>query len=583
MKPQTVGRLVNIVRRFVQATSAMVLVLLPLLALYTHYHSARALDDLPPGWRTTAIRQIDRFVGQDEKRLEVVQRTQGTFWSARVAGYSISDPLAGLEAIAGSRAFYVPLLWSLLLPVALSVVLGRFFCGWICPMNTLLEIVDRGRKLLRFLELRSRDIHFSKHTKYFVLAFSLGFVALSGVPFLAMIYPPAVISREVHLYIFGVGIGLGTYVILAICFFELFVSRRWWCRYICPGGAVYSLLGRGRLLRIQRDDEKCVQCGECVRVCQFDLRPMLVDLTGMECTNCASCIRACDSDALTYQIVVPGTTSRRSGSTRPKSPGRSKLAAAPTAGARHRQAPVVPDVKEQPTSTSGSSQQGHAAPASQKLGRSLLLAAIITGTLLNAPADGHHILGLPHYSYKENYPQAPTLEYPATTGPYDVLMTSYPGRPTPGEAATIAFYIKNRNTGRPYGQPVTVRVLRTSTFGGNELIYPPATHQPFDNQHKFTITFPTDAEYIVELTMDVEGREEVIPFLMVVGEPTATASVVAALATGLGVFLVVVRAIKKKRDRRRKQAIADDAPIADVHGASQTDTNGRSNPLATTP
>lgn len=172
--------------------------------------------------------------------------------------------------------------------------------------------------------------------------------------------------------------------------------------------------------------------------------------------------------------------------------------------------------------------------------------------MLPAVAEAHHILGLPHYSYKENYPQAPTLEYPATTGPYDVLMTSFPGRPVPGEPTSIAFYIKDRNTGLPYELPVSVRVLKTATFGANTVIMEPLIHEPTGNQHKYVVTFPEDGEYIAELTMDVEGKPEVIPFLMIAGEPTATKSVVIAMGAGLGVFLVIVRAVKLKRDRRRR-------------------------------
>lgn len=200
---------------------------------------------------------------------------------------------------------------------------------------------------------------------------------------------------------------------------------------------------------------------------------------------------------------------------------------------------------------------------------SVLLSVLLVATV----ADAHHILGLPHYSYQENYPQVPTLEYPATAGPYDVLMTSYPGRPVPGEAATICFYIKDRQTTRPYETPVTVRVLRTATFGANTVVHPPATHRPFDNQHKYTVTFPADAEYIVELTMDVEGRPETIPFLVVVGQPTATTSIVVSILVGLAAFLVVVRAIKKKRQRRRSADRSEGTAAMsdpDQHAASAT-------------
>ena len=57
------------------------------------------------------------------------------------------------------------------------------------------------------------------------------------------------------------------------------------------------------------------------------------------------------------------------------------------------------------------------------------------------------------------------------------------------------------------------------------VIHEPAIHEPYDNQHKYTIEFPKDGEYIVELTMEVEGQQEVIPFLIVSGEPKATMSI----------------------------------------------------------
>lgn len=508
-------------RRLVQVLGVCLLVLLPLFSLYTHYRSARALEDLPRGqWRSAAMRAIDNAVGDNQRRQAMVEGTQGTFWSARVLGISLSDPLAGAEAIVSSRSFYRPMLWSLLIPVLATVLLGRFFCGWICPMNTLLELVDKCRGLLRLAELRERDVKFSLRNKYVMLAAGLGIVVVTGTPLLAMVYPPAVLSREMHQWIFGVGVGLGLYFILAICAIELFVSKRWWCRYVCPGGALYSLLGRFRVVRVRRDKVKCVDCGDCVRTCQFGLKPMLVETTGMECTNCASCIASCNSDALHYGIVLPFFPSSRLGKSGP----------------------------------AAATEQSDA--ASRVNGSAVRVTGLALAILLLWPASAsaHHILGLPHYSYKENYPQAPTLEYPATTGPYDVLMTSYPGMPVPGEPATIAFYIKNRQTGLPCDKPVTVRVLQTFTFGANREILPSTARQPFDNQHKYTVTFPEDGEYVVELTMDVEGQTEVIRFAMVAGNPTATTSILVGLGIAFLLFVVTVRAIKKKRQRRRGTA-----------------------------
>jgi hypothetical protein len=79
-------------RRVVQVLAVCLLVILPLLSLYTHYRSARALEDLPSGqWCSSALRAIHHVVGESERRRTMVEGTQGTFWSARVLGVSLSD------------------------------------------------------------------------------------------------------------------------------------------------------------------------------------------------------------------------------------------------------------------------------------------------------------------------------------------------------------------------------------------------------------------------------------------------------------------------------------------------------------
>lgn len=161
----------------------------------------------------------------------------------------------------------------------------------------------------------------------------------------------------------------------------------------------------------------------------------------------------------------------------------------------------------------------------------------------------HHILGLPHYSYKENYPQAPVLEYPAFSGPYEILLTCYPGKPVPGETANLVFYAKNQQTGEPYEKSIKVRCLQTFTFGKSLEILKPSIIEPYEQPHKISVTFPQDGEYVVELSMEVEGKEEVIPFMLVVGNPSSTGSILIAVAIGLAVFIVVIRAIKIKRQR----------------------------------
>jgi len=491
--------LIQSLRHLAQVSTLLLVVALVYLSLYAHYRASRAIEDeqFLRDFNGRVLMGIDKAVGSITGIDEKLADYKGTLWSMRVAGVEWTDPLAAAEMTATSRTVYVPLLISIIVPVVVALLLGRVFCSWMCPAGLLFELTHHLRKLLRFAEITPGNVRFSHRNKYVVLAAGLVVAGILGLPLFALIYPPAIISRMAHGLVFGTSIVGGLVLLGVIVAMEVFVSPRWWCRTMCPGGALYGLLGWKRLLRVKLDANACTGCRDCEPACPLGLNPVTQSAT-IECDNCGVCLRHCTDKALFYKVSVSARPVRR------------QVAAA--------------------------------------------IALLIV--LWPSIAAAHHILGLPHYSYKENYPQAPTLEYPATTGPYDVLMTSYPGKPMPGESANVTFYIKDRTDDTVYETPVEVRVLRTATFGRNETIHPATNIEPFDQLHKLSVTFPNDGEYIVELTMQVEGQMEVIPFLLVVGEPTATGSILGALGATLVLFVIVVRAIRIKRGRKMKEAAA---------------------------
>ncbi len=277
------------------------LVLLPFLHVYQTYVAAHAYDLLSPS--ETRLYDVMEaltapFTNDPAENLDAVK---GNTWSGTFWGLKLSDPLAALGQSAAGLAFYWPFWLTALIPIGLTIIFGRFFCGWICPATLLYELNTNFASWLRWAGLRVGNRHFDKRIKYGVLALGLLGSAISGSILVAAIYPPAIVGREIYYGIALGGFGAGTVFFLGTLLFDLLVARRGFCRYLCPGGALYSLLGRYRILRIRRIVETCNDCAKCNAVCEFDLDP-LRDGFGQECNNCTACIAICPTDAMTFVL-----------------------------------------------------------------------------------------------------------------------------------------------------------------------------------------------------------------------------------------------------------------------------------------
>lgn len=287
-------------RRAIQLSVILLLILIPLINYYGIKIEQKDDNAIEQSVVLSSVHTV--FKGQPRNEVvELSHKVKGSVWTINIFGFRISDPLAVLESTTTAMYFYLPMLLSILVPVVLTVVLGRVYCGWLCPMNFVLEMNEKIRRLLENVGYNARDVKFKKTTKYFVLVFGLVAAFFLGMPLLSLIYPPAVISREIFYKIYNGYWSYGLWLIGTICLFEMILSRRWWCRYICPGGAIYVLLSRFRLVRIKRDDNFCDRCGDCIPVCPYDLKPMTRNLTS-ECDQCGLCISACEPGALKYKI-----------------------------------------------------------------------------------------------------------------------------------------------------------------------------------------------------------------------------------------------------------------------------------------
>jgi len=284
----------------------LILILLPYIAVYQTFLSAHAYDLLPSSEKVlydTMEMITDPFVSDPRKDLDAVK---GSTWSATFFSFQISDPLAVLSHSFSSTSLYWPFILTAFIPVFLTLIFGRFFCGWICPATFIYELNTNLGLVLEKLGLKTGRRHLDKRIKYAVLIVGLLMSVVTGSVLMAAIYPPAIIGRELYYAIALGGFGSGAVFFLATMMFDLLVARRGFCRYICPGGALYSLLGRYRLVRIKRIVSQCNDCAKCNAVCEFDLNPLRDDF-GQECNNCTACIASCPTDAMTLIVSTHDT------------------------------------------------------------------------------------------------------------------------------------------------------------------------------------------------------------------------------------------------------------------------------------
>ena len=174
--------------------------------------------------------------------------------------------------------------------------------------------------------------------------------------------------------------------------------------------------------------------------------------------------------------------------------------------------------------------------------------------ILSFQASAHHILGVPHYAYDEEYPQTPVLTYSVNAEGYMVKMTGYPGHPEPGERCSVHVYALSPELGAPFDGTVTMTVRRDRAFGKDPVIYGPVEAEIEEAIFKFYPTYDAEARYLIDVTFDREGAPWTIRLPIEIGEPSSPWSVV---FFGIGAALigfVLLRAFLIKASRNAASA-----------------------------
>lgn len=213
----------------------------------------------------------------------------GTYLSSQAAGFALTDLLAAIEVMLAGKMFWWPLVGSMMPLLIATLLLGRVFCSWICPLNTVFELAA-SIKPPRVRRTRNGWMPFR------ILVLFLLAALLTSLPLFTILSPIGILSRAV-----AFGSGLELLFVVSLVALEWLYDRKAWCRNLCPVGALYGLLGKWRLVMIGIDRANCLNCHKCKNACtmQVDVgsRKPLAQLT---CTNCGDCVDACAAKAVYF-------------------------------------------------------------------------------------------------------------------------------------------------------------------------------------------------------------------------------------------------------------------------------------------
>jgi len=204
--------------------------------------------------------------------------------SVIVLGFVLGSVLSPSNAVQNALIlFNVAFLVLFLIPLILTLFFGRAYCGYICPVGSLQELVSFRKTRRRVSEKLDRILKF---VKYGLLLFVGVLTIIRGQPAgnMSMITPLFTFTGVAAAFIASIGL-------LAVSAFYY----RPYCRYICPYGAVMALVTKLSIVRVRVDDS-CIDCKLCDKECG-----MVAIKSGhadQDCIICGDCIEICPKDSL---------------------------------------------------------------------------------------------------------------------------------------------------------------------------------------------------------------------------------------------------------------------------------------------
>ena len=241
---------------------------------------------------------------------------------------SMLCPLGALSTMLAAKTFIPRAVIGLLIGLVLAFLLGRAFCGWICPVPVTKRIPElfkrKGSGAAKKEASESACVSCKKScsaaasatfdSRHLVLLGALLTATVFGFPVFCLICPIGLSFATLFLVIAlftGGDITWGIVVVPALLLLEVTVFRRW-CSHICPLGALMSLVNKPnkKILLPKRNAERCLEtqgksCGRCAEACEvhIDPRDFAKGSAPSECIKCRACVDVCPANAMSLPLV----------------------------------------------------------------------------------------------------------------------------------------------------------------------------------------------------------------------------------------------------------------------------------------
>ena len=223
-------------------------------------------------------------------------------------GAVASCPVGALQAVLSGWTHKVSLYVSGLL-LLFGMVAGRWICGWLCPFGLFQELLHKLSP--KRVKIPQRLV-WLRYVKYVILVlfvillpmFAVNYAGQGDPWFCKYICPsgtifgalPLIAVNENLRSALGLLFSWKLLLAVAIVVASVFIYR-FFCRFLCPLGAIYALLNRLSLYRMRLNHSACTHCGACKAVCKMEVDPARAP-NSPECIRCGDCVSVCPHRAL---------------------------------------------------------------------------------------------------------------------------------------------------------------------------------------------------------------------------------------------------------------------------------------------